>query len=231
MPRPEKVQAVADIKERLEGARAVFVAEYSGLSVKEQQELRRGLRAVQSEFRVYKMTLARIAAEETGHEALLDLLVGPSGLMFANEDAASTAKVLRDFAKDHQKLVIKGALLGAEVLPPERVAALADLEPREVLLARIAGVFEAPMVRMAGLLAALPRNFATMLQQLIEKTPTTDVAPAVEAPAAAEATEAAVATAEDAAEASVATEAPAAEGETGNPATTDDEPAETAEEE
>ena len=92
MPRPEKVQAVADIKERLEGARAVFVAEYSGLSVKEQQELRRGLRAVQSEFRVYKMTLARIAAEETGHEALLDLLVGPSGLMFANEDAASTAK-------------------------------------------------------------------------------------------------------------------------------------------
>lgn len=231
MPRPEKVQAVADIKGRLEGARAVFVAEYSGLSVKEQQELRRGLRAVQSEFRVYKMTLARIAAEETGHEALLDLLVGPAGLTFANDDAATTAKVLRDFAKDHQKLVIKGALLGAEVLPPERVAALADLEPRDVLLAKIAGVFEAPMARMAGLLAALPRNFATMLQQLIEKTPDPDATSAVEAPAAAVAPEPAGETTEDAVAASDETGAPEAAAEAGDVATTEDEPAETAEEE
>ena len=183
MPRPDKVQAVADIKERLEGAQAVFVAEYAGLSVKEQQALRRGLRAAKSEFKVYKMTLARIAAAELGHEDFVGMLVGPAGLTFAGEDAAATAKVLRDFAKDHQKLVIKGGLLGNEVLLPERVAALAEIEPREVLLSRIAGVFQAPMARMAGLLAAMPRNLATMISQLIEKTPGAAPAPAAAAPA------------------------------------------------
>jgi large subunit ribosomal protein L10 len=183
MPRPDKVQAVADIKERLEGAQAVFVAEYAGLSVKEQQALRRGLRAAKSEFKVYKMTLARIAAAELGHEDFVGMLVGPAGLTFAGEDAAATAKVLRDFAKDHQKLVIKGGLLGNEVLLPERVAALAEIEPREVLLSRIAGVFQAPMARMAGLLAAMPRNLATMIAQLIEKTPGAAPAPAAAAPA------------------------------------------------
>jgi large subunit ribosomal protein L10 len=182
MPRPEKVQAVADITERFSSARAVFASEYAGLSVKEQQQLRRALRAADSEFRVYKMTLARIAATELGRTDALDLLVGPTGLAFANGDAAAVAKVLRDFAKDHAKLVIKGALLGSEVLPPERVAELADIEPREVLLAKIAGAFQAPMARMAGLLAAMPRNLATMMQQLIEKMPA-DPGAASEAPA------------------------------------------------
>ena len=170
MPRPEKVSAVADIKERLERAQAVFVAEYAGLSVKEQQALRRGLRAAKSEFKVYKMTLARIAA---------------------------TAKVLRDFAKDHQKLVIRGGLLGNVVLPPERVAALADIEPRGVLLSKIAGVFQAPMARMAGLLAAMPRNLATMVQQLIEKMPAAPTAPAAAAPAPAATAEGDAATTEE----------------------------------
>jgi large subunit ribosomal protein L10 len=184
MPRPEKVSAVADIRARLERAQAVFVAEYSGLSVKEQQELRRGLRAAKSEFKVYKMTLARIAATETGHAEFVGMLVGPAGLAFAGEDAAATAKVLRDFAKDHQKLVVRGGLLGNVVLPPERVAALADIEPREILLSKIAGVFQAPMARMAGLLAAMPRNLATMIQHLIDKTPAAPTAPAAAAPAA-----------------------------------------------
>ena len=210
MPRPEKVSAVADIKERLERAQAVFVAEYAGLSVKEQQALRRGLRAAKSEFKVYKMTLARIAATELGHEGFVGMLVGPAGLTFAGEDAAATAKVLRDFAKDHQKLVIRGGLLGNVVLPPERVAALADIEPRGVLLSKIAGVFQAPMARMAGLLAAMPRNLATMVQKLIEKIPAAPTALAaaapVEAAPAAEATEAA-----DAATTEETTAAPAEE--------------------
>lgn len=183
MPRPEKVQAVADITERFSSARAVFAAEYAGLSVKEQQQLRRALRAADSEFRVYKMTLARIAATDLGRTDALDLLVGPTGLTFAHGDAAAVAKVLRDFAKDHAKLVIKGALLGSEVLPPERVAELADLEPREVILAKIAGAFQAPMARMAGLLAAMPRNLASMIKQLIDKMPA-DAAPAAAAEAA-----------------------------------------------
>ena len=169
MPRPEKVQAVADIKERMEGAQAVFLAEYAGLSVQEQQTLRRDLRASGAEFKVVKMTLARLAAAGLDIEDLDELLLGPTGLTFADGDPVSAAKVLRDFAKDHEVLVIKGGLLGREFLTPERIADLADIEPREVLLAKIAGAFEAPMAKMAGLLAALPRNAATAMQQLLEK--------------------------------------------------------------
>ena len=169
MPRPEKVQAVADIKERMEGAQAVFLAEYAGLSVQEQQTLRRELRANGAEFKVVKMTLARLAAADLDIDDLDELLLGPTGLTFADGDPVSAAKVLRDFAKAHEVLVIKGGLLGQEFLTPERITQLADIEPREVLLAKIAGAFEAPMAKMAGLLAALPRNAATAMQQLLEK--------------------------------------------------------------
>jgi len=169
MPRPEKVQAVADIKERLEGAQAVFLAEYAGLSVQEQQTLRRELRANEAEFKVVKMTLARLAAADLDIDTLDELLLGPTGLAFADGDPVGAAKVLRDFAKGHEVFVVKGGLLGREFLTPERIAELADIEPREVLLARIAGAFEAPTAKMAGLLAALPRNLATAMQQLLEK--------------------------------------------------------------
>lgn len=180
MPRPEKVQAVADIRERLERAQAVFVAEYAGLSVKEQQELRRGLRAAGGEFRVVKMTLALRAVEEMGQSGLNELLAGPAGLAYAYDDPTAAARLLRDFARDHTRLLVKGALFGSEVLAPERVAALADLEPRPVLLARVAGVLQAPVARMAGLLAALPRGMATALSGLIDKKPA-EAAPAPEA--------------------------------------------------
>ena len=214
MPRPEKVQAVADIMERLERAQAVFVAEYAGLSVKEQQELRRGLRAAGGEFRVVKMTLARRAVEEMGRSGLDDLLAGPAGLAYAYDDPAATARLLRDFARDHAKLLLKGALFGTEVLPPERVAALADLEPRPVLLARVAGALQAPLAAMAGVLAAVPRGLATVLSALADKKPA--AAPAPEA-APAEAEAAAEAEAETAAETAIeaaietATEEPGSE--------------------
>ncbi len=169
MPRPEKVQAVADIKERLEGSVAVFLAEYAGLSVGEQQKLRRGLRAAESELKIVKMTLARIAAAELGYGDLTEGLRGPTALAFASGDAAAAAKVLRDFAKDHEELVLKGGLLEGEMLTPERVEQLADLDSLEVLLAKVAGALQAPMANMVGLLAALPRNLASMMSQLVEK--------------------------------------------------------------
>lgn len=169
MPRPEKVQAVADITERLQRAQAVFVAEYAGLTVKEQRELRRGLRAAGAEFRVVKMTLARRAADETGRPAFKSLLGGPAGLAYAYDDPTATARLLRDFARDHTRLLVKGALFGGDVIPPERVSALADLEPRPVLLARVAGALQAPLAAMAGVLAAVPRGLATVLGALAEK--------------------------------------------------------------
>jgi len=169
MPRPEKVQAVADIKERIEGSQAVFLAQYSGLSVKEQQELRRTLRESGAEFKVVKMSMARLAAAELDIDTLDELLLGPTGLAFAEDDPAGAAKVLKDFAKSHDTFVVKGGLLGLEFLPPEKIAELADLEPREVLLAKLAGAMQAPMANLAGLLVALPRNTANALSQLLEK--------------------------------------------------------------
>ena len=169
MPRPEKVQAVADIKERIEGAQAVFLAEYAGLSVKEQQELRRTLRENGAEFKVVKMSMARLAAADLDIDTLDELLLGPTGLAFADGDPAGAAKALKDFAKSHDTFVVKGGLLGLEFLPPEKIAELAELEPREVLLAKLAGVMQAPMANLAGLLAALPRNTANVLSQLLEQ--------------------------------------------------------------
>lgn len=168
MPRPEKVQAVAEIKERFEGAQAVFLAEYAGLSVKEQQVLRRSLKQGGAEFKVVKMSLARLAADELDIETLDDLLLGPTGLAFADDDAVAAAKALKDFAKSHDVFIIKGGLLGDDFLTPERISELADVEPREVLLARIAGAAKAPLANLAGVMAALPRNFASMLLQLVE---------------------------------------------------------------
>lgn len=191
MPRPEKVQAVADIKQRMEDARAVFVAEYAGLSVKQQQALRRGLRDGAGEFKIVKMTLARRAAEELGHDELSELLSGPTGLAFAMDDAASTAKALHEFAKEHAQLVLKGAMLGGQVMAPEKIKELAELEPREVILAKLAGAFKAPMAQMAGLLAAMPRNLASMMLQLVDKKESGEAAsgaaPVDEAPAEEEA--------------------------------------------
>jgi len=169
MPRPEKVRAVAEIKERLDEAQAVFLAEYAGLSVKEQQSLRRELRANEAEFKVVKMTLARRAAAELDIDSLDEMLLGPTGLTFADGDPVGAARALRDFAKGHEVFLVKGGLLGREFLSPERVNQLADLEPRDVLLAKVAGAFQAPLAKAAGLFAALPRNTASAIQQLIEK--------------------------------------------------------------
>jgi large subunit ribosomal protein L10 len=218
MPRPEKVQAVVEIKERLEDSTAVFLAEYAGLSVGEQQELRRGLRAAGSELKIVKMTLARIAATELGHEELVADLSGPTALAFASGEAAAAAKVLRDFAKDHDQLILKSGLLSGEPLTAARVEQLADLDSREVLLAKLAGAFEAPISGLAGLLAALPRNLASMVLQLIGKLPPEEIAaedPEPEAPdAEVEATEEPVAeeaAADEAVPEVEATEEPVAE--------------------
>lgn len=169
MPRPDKVKAVAELQERFEGAQAVFLAEYAGLSVKSQQELRRGLRESGAEFKVAKMTLTRIATAGLDIEGLEDLLVGPTGLAFADADPAAAAKVLATFAAENDAFTIKGAVLGVELLTPERVADLAKLPSRDELLAKLLSTMRAPMSNMAGLLAALPRNVASMMHQLIEK--------------------------------------------------------------
>jgi large subunit ribosomal protein L10 len=169
MPTPEKVQAVADIKGWLENAKAVFVTEYRGLTVRQLAALRRSLRKTGAEYRVVKMSLARRAVDELGLGDLGDQLVGPTALTFANHDAAATAKALKDFSTETDRLVLKGGLLGQVLLAPEQVTRLASIEPRGVLLARMAGAIEAPMAKAAGLFTSFTRNAASMFGQLLDK--------------------------------------------------------------
>lgn len=188
MPRPEKVQAVEEIKERLENAEATFLTEYRGLSVNEQQELRRSLRAAGAEYKVVKMSLARRAAEELGLDDFTESMIGPTAIAFAITDPVPVAKALKDFAKDHERLVLKVALMSDKLLAPEQVSKLADIEPRDVLLGKIAGAAKAPLAKMAGMLGSFMRDSASMFSQLLEKKESGEFVSAdeVEAPAAAE---------------------------------------------
>ncbi|HZD23017.1 MAG TPA: 50S ribosomal protein L10 [Acidimicrobiia bacterium] len=169
MPRPEKVQAVADIREGLEGARAVFLTEYRGLSVQAIQELRKALRESGAEYKVVKMTLAKLAAGDAGIEGLDEYLSGPTALAFANSDPASTAKALKDFSKDNEVFVLKAGYLSGHILSPEEVSKLAEIEPREVLLGRVAGGIKAPLFKAARMFGSFTRDAASMFSQLLEK--------------------------------------------------------------
>jgi large subunit ribosomal protein L10 len=167
--RPEKVSTVAEIAAKLGQAQAVFVSEYRGLNVKQLAGVRNALRPVGAEHVVYKNTLARIAVRDAGVEGLEQILVGPTALTFVTGDVAGAAKALRDSSKTLPTLVVLGGVLGGVPLSADDVNALADLPSREELLARIAGAFQAPLVKTASLLSALPRKFAYGLQALIEK--------------------------------------------------------------
>ena len=200
MARPEKVAVVDEIKHKLENSGAVFITEYRGLSVAQQQELRRSLRATGAEYKVMKMSLARLAAEGAGKTELLEWLEGPTALAFTDSDPVTAAKELKTFAAGNEFLVIKGGLLDGETLDQETFGKLADLEPREVLLAMLVGALKAPLTKLAGLMSAVLRQPVTAMQQLLEKK-------AAEAPVAEEPPE------EPAADAEPAEEAPADEPE------------------
>ncbi len=215
MARPEKVATVEEIKGKLEGASAAVLTEYRGLTVSELATLRASLRAADAEYKVYKNTLARRAAEEAGFSDLISLLEGPTAITFVQGDAEAVAKALRDYSRTNAHLVVKGGMLGTRVIQPADVTALAEIEPREVLLAKLAGGFQAPLVKAAGLFQAFTRNMAYGLKALIDQR--VAAGEAAEPPAAeeapAEAPEAAAAEAETET-AAEAPEAAAAETET-----------------
>ena len=169
MPTPEKVQAVSDIRERLEGAEAVFLTEYRGLSVRAVQDLRKALRASGADYKVVKMTLARLAASDAGIEGLDEYLSGPTALAFARRDPVATAKALKDFSKTNDVFVLKAGFLSGNILSPEEVSKLAEIEPLDVLLAKIAGAAKAPLMKAAGMFAAFNRDAASMFSQLLDK--------------------------------------------------------------
>ena len=168
-PRPEKVSVVQEVAAKLAAADAAIVSEYRGMTVGQLANLRRALRSAGGEHKVYKNTLALLGAREAGVEGLDELLVGPSAITFVTGDIAAVAKALKDAAKTNPLLIIKGGTLNGAFLSASHVSALADLPSRDVLLAKFAGALQAPLVKTAGLLQALPRNFAYGLKALIEQ--------------------------------------------------------------
>src|SRR5438132_13862652 len=186
MARPEKVAAVEDIQTRLRDADAAVLTEYRGLTVSAIADLRAALRPGGAEYKIFKNTLARRAAEAADLLDLVPLLEGPVAIAFVKGDAVATAKALRDFARVNPALVLKGGLLGPRVLTQADVQALADIQPREVLLARLAGGFQAPLAKAAGLFQAFTRNFAYGVKALIEQRGGVEEAPAEPEPEPAE---------------------------------------------
>jgi len=164
-----KVAVVDEVRTRIGDASASIVSEYRGLSVAELAQLRTALAAVGGDYRIFKNTLVRRAIDGGDYQPLSEYLSGPSALTFVQGDVSAVAKALKDFARSNPLLVIKGGLADGSLLSSSDLSALADLPPRDVLLARLAGALAAPMQQMAGLLQALPRNLAYGISALIEQ--------------------------------------------------------------
>jgi large subunit ribosomal protein L10 len=170
MAKAEKVAAVAELTERFQDSAGAVLTEYRGLSVAQLGELRRTLGEAAT-FAVVKNTLTKIAVEQAGLEKeLTPLLTGPSAVAFVTGDVVETAKGLRDFARANPLLVIKGGVLDGKALTPAEITRLADVEPREVLLAKLAGAMKATTSRAAGAFAALPVQMAQLAEALRAKS-------------------------------------------------------------
>jgi large subunit ribosomal protein L10 len=199
MANAEKVAAVTELTERFKDSSGAVLTEYRGLTVAQLAELRRSL-GQNATFAVVKNTLTKIALTEAGLEnELSSLLVGPSAVAFVDGDVVEAAKGLRDFAKANPLLVIKGGVLDGKAISPSEIISLADLEPREVLLAKLAGAMKASLAGAAATFNALPVQMAQLAEALRAKLEAAE-GPAAEGPAA-----------ESPATESPATESPAAE--------------------
>jgi large subunit ribosomal protein L10 len=189
MARAVKEATVSELTERFRGSSGAVLTEYRGLTVTQVRELRQAL-GDDASFSVVKNTLTKIAAKDAGiTEDFSQLLVGPSAIAFVGGDVVQAAKGLRDFAKANPLLVIKGGVLDGKMMTPTEITKLADLESRDVLLAKLAGAMKATMAGAAATFAALPAQMARLLAALEEKkaaegpTAAAAAAPADAAPA------------------------------------------------
>ncbi len=168
MAKDDKAAAIADIVERFNSSTATLVTEYRGLSVTSLAELRRSL-GDSASYRVAKNTLVKRAAAEAGIEGLDELFVGPTAIAFVKGEAVDAAKAIKTFAKDHKALVINGGYMDGRPLSVAEVEAIADLESREVLLAKMAGAMKANLSKAAGLFNAPASQVARLAAALQEK--------------------------------------------------------------
>ncbi|WFR73816.1 50S ribosomal protein L10 [Prescottella defluvii] len=168
MAKPEKVSAVAEITEQFKESSAAVITEYRGLSVTSLTQLRRAL-GEGATYSVAKNTLVKRAAAEAGVEGLDDLFVGPTAIAFIKGEPVDAAKALKAFAKDNKALVIKGGYMDGAALSVDQVNQIADLESREILLAKLAGAMKGNLAKAAGLFNAPASQMARLAAALQEK--------------------------------------------------------------
>jgi large subunit ribosomal protein L10 len=172
MARPDKEAAVAELAEDFRTAQATVLTEYRGLTVTAMKQLRRAL-GTDTKYSVVKNTLTKIAAKNAGVEISDDLLIGPSAVAFIKGDPITAAKSLRDFQKENPLLIIKGGIYEGKAVTPAELMELANLESREVLLAKLAGAMKASMAKAAA-------TFDALRAKLEAGAPAAPVAPVVE---------------------------------------------------
>jgi large subunit ribosomal protein L10 len=181
MPRPDKASAVAELTENFRSSKAAVLTEYRGLTVAQLTQLRRSL-GENTEYAVVKNTLSKIAVRDAGLEQLESLLEGPSAVAFVKGDPVEAAKGLRDFAKANPLLVIKGGVLDGNLLTAAELSKIADLESREVLLAKVAGAANATLAKAAALFQAPLSQAARLVEALRAKAAEGAPAATAEAP-------------------------------------------------
>lgn len=168
MPTPQKEQILQDTSERIREVRGIYLADFSGMSVEKISLLRNRCREQKVQFRVIKNTLLKRAFNERGIQALDEFLVGPTGLVFSPESEMAPAKILSDFAKEHEKPRIKAAVVDGRLYDSKAIAALALLPSYEVMLSQLLSTFIAPMTQFLAAIeatVALPAVMADVLER------------------------------------------------------------------
>ncbi|MFO8034495.1 MAG: 50S ribosomal protein L10 [Candidatus Bipolaricaulota bacterium] len=166
MPRPDKIEQVEELKDRLSQASGVVLVDYLGLSAPQMVELRRSLRQQGVQFQVVKNTLARLAAQQAGVDFLLDYLHGPNGIVVGSDNPTAPFRAARECARKYQRFSIKVGLYSGEPIPPEQVEWIATLPSEQELHARLAGALNGPIQGMAVALGGVIRKPAVALSEV-----------------------------------------------------------------
>ena len=169
MARPEKEAVVKELTDKFSSAKSLVITDYLGLNVAEMTELRSKLREAGVEFKVVKNTLATIAANDVEMDEMTEYFSGPTAIAFGEDDAVSPAKVLVEFAKDHEVLEIKAGLLNGEIISKEKVESLAEIPSREELLAKAFASMKAPLSGLVNVLQGNIRGLVQVLNQIKEE--------------------------------------------------------------
>jgi large subunit ribosomal protein L10 len=169
MPKPEKIEAVETLKEKFSAAEGFVLADYTGLTVAEADQLRGKCKEAEVEYTVIKNTLARIAAREANIEGVEELIDGPTAVALSVKDSTAPARVLAEFMKEVQKMVFRGGYLDGRAYSAEQIKEISRLPGKDGLVAQVIGVLNAPMAQIVWSLEGTLRNLVSVIDQISKK--------------------------------------------------------------